>query len=58
MTWSDPATAHQVFAITRLAISLGIRYELEQLPMSRAEARQTIYDMRLRLKSKGRRKLV
>ncbi len=42
-----PATGLQRRAITRLCRARGIREELEELVMSRLEARNRIYELRL-----------
>jgi len=44
--WSEPATGQQKRAITKLCIIKGVRDELENRIMTKAEARTLIYELR------------
>ena len=49
-----PATPKQKRAIAKLATYLGIREPIEDEEMSRSEARDMIYRLRLRLRDSGK----
>jgi len=44
--WAEPATGQQKRAITKLCIIKGVREELENRIMTKAEARTLIYELR------------
>ena len=55
-SWRElPPTPGQILAITRMCMALGIRLPLEELPSNRMEARDLMYDLRGKLKAKGKR---
>jgi len=49
-----PATPKQKSAIAKLLTYLGIREPIEDKEMSRSEARDMIYDLRKRLRLRGK----
>ena len=55
ITWRElPPTPGQILAITRMCIALRTRQPLEELPRNRMEARNLMYDLRGKLRAKGK----
>lgn len=44
--WNEPATDKQKYAITKLCMWKHVKEELESRIMTRAEAREVIYELR------------
>lgn len=45
MSWDDPATERQVRAVAKFAQMNGIKEPIEEMKMTRAEARDIIYQL-------------
>lgn len=56
MSWDDLATGPQIHRIALLADLVGITYPTEEREMSKAQAKNEIYllSMRLRIKNKAK----
>lgn len=55
MSLDEPPTGAQVTAITRMCMALGIKAPLEERVRTRREARDTIYELRGKLRGKHKK---